>query len=82
MRHQLKLKTDDLGRWSTAGAIELEGVRHPIIVAAAALLEAGDASRDDSLDIEWPGMTPFSVSLAAMIDYRPSPARLAMERRP
>jgi len=80
VRHDLKL-TPDGDRWSVSGAVDIERVRYPIVVAAAELLKAGVADRDDTLRVDWTG-TPFTVRLASMIDYRPSEARRYAERPP
>jgi len=78
VRHNLKLTTDG-DRWTVTGAVDLAPGRHPIVVAAAKLLKDGVASRADELRVEWPGTT-FTVSVGAVVDYRPSQARLAAER--
>jgi hypothetical protein len=67
------------GGWSVSGAVSIANSRTPTADAAKALVADCCARPNDSIRVQWQG-SPFVASVAAVLAYRPSPARQSAQR--
>ena len=76
--HQLRLDPIPNG-WTVSGAVSVENSKTPTADAVHTLVAVGKAGPSDSVRVQWQG-APIVANVGAVTRYRPSAARLAVDR--